>query len=267
MCVVNSTGKTLLLIAIAFALIGATFWFIPQWPQDQRYHCFVDDRLWRGVPNAHNVLSNLGILLVGGWGSLLVLGRSGRNATGELWIPYLVFFFGVFLTSFGSAWYHWQPDNHSLVWDRLPMTVMFMGFFTVAIGELISPRAARALLLPLLIIGFTSVIYWIQTEDAQSGDLRLYGLVQFLPPLLVVLMLFLFPRPPGFLSCIVGLLAFFVLAKLFEHYDEAVFQALNEVVAGHAIKHLCAAIAPVFLIVLLQRRKRVQQENDHHVRL
>ena len=240
---------TLIVIGVVFLCIGP----YPQWPE---YHNFADDRDWLGLNNAQNVLSNVGLLLVGAWGALLVLGRPGRLVTGNLWVFYLVFFFGVFLTAFGSAYYHYDPDNLSLVWDRLPMTVMFMGFFTVAIGELVSQKAARILLLPLLITGFASVVYWIWTESVGAGDLRFYGLVQFLPALLIITMLFWYPKPPHFLSALFGLSLFFVLAKLFEHFDHEVYRMLNEVVGGHAIKHICAAIAAAFLVMMLYRRVR-----------
>ncbi len=249
-------AKTGLLIFVALAVTAGLFIFIdpiPQWPE---YHDFADDRAWLILPNAHNVLSNLGLLLVGAWGSLFVISRDGREVTGKVAAPYFVFFFGVFLTAFGSAYYHWEPENATLGWDRLPMTLMFMGFFTVAIGELISPRTARVLLLPLLIAGIASVVYWAWTELNNAGDLRFYGLVQFLPIILIVLMLFLYPKPPHFLFYIVGLIVFFSLAKLFEQFDQQIYDALKHVVAGHALKHLFAAAAACSLLLMLYKRRR-----------
>ncbi len=250
-----NVNRHIILFAVAIAaIIGALIIVdpIPQWPE---YHDFADDRVFFGLPNAHNVLSNVGFLVVGAWGLFFVISRENRAFTGKAWLPYMVFFMGVLLTSFGSAYYHWEPNNHTLAWDRLPMTLIFTGLFTVIIGELISPRAARALLLPILIIGISSVVYWAWTESNNAGDLRFYGLVQFLPIILIVLMLFMYPKPPHFLSYIAGLIVFFVLAKLFEEYDRKTFDALHPIVAGHALKHLCAAAAAGFLLLMLYKRR------------
>ena len=38
-----------------------------------------------------------------------------------------MFFLGLFLTGFGSGYYHWEPTNDTLVLDRLPMTILFAG--------------------------------------------------------------------------------------------------------------------------------------------
>lgn len=193
---------------------------VPQWPE---YHDFADHRSFLGIPNAHNVISNMGFLIIGAWGSLFVLSRSGRAATGRLNAAYLAFFVGVFLTALGSAYYHYQPDNQTLVWDRLPMTVMFMGLFVAVMGELISPRAATSLLLPLLVAGVASVLWWAWTESVGAGDLRFYGLVQFLPFVLIPLMLVMYP-------------------------------ALGGVVGGHALKHLAGAAATACVLSMLYRR-------------
>jgi hypothetical membrane protein len=249
-------NKAAVIVSLVLVIVNCVYLFvkpIPQWPD---YHCFADDRSWLGLENAQNVLSNIVLLLVGAWGVLFVTTRQGRLAAKKVWPHYFVFFMGVFLTAFGSAYYHYDPHNQSLVWDRLLMTIMFIGFITVVISELINHEAADTLLLPLLFTGFASVILWIQSEMAGAGDLRFYGLVQFVPVILVVVMLILYKRPPRFLGAMVGLLIFFGLAKLFEKYDHEVFRMLNQVVGGHAIKHVCAGISPGFLLWMLYRRVR-----------
>lgn len=56
-----------------------------------------------------------------------------------------VLFAGVLLTSAGSTWYHLAPTNDSLVWDRLPMTLGFMGLFAAsrAAGEPLPVESLR----------------------------------------------------------------------------------------------------------------------------
>lgn len=248
------TGKALVLFLLAFlAFIGVLMFVdpIPQWPE---YHDFADDREFFGIPNAHNVISNMGFLIIGTWGSLFVLGREGKASTKGLSVMYLVFFVGVFLTALGSSYYHYQPDNQTLVWDRLPMTVAFMGLFAVVVGELISPRAATRLLLPLLVTGISSVLWWAWTESVGAGDLRFYGLVQFLPFVLIAVMLVTYPAPRYLFWLMVGLTLLYGISKLFELFDHQIYRALGGLVGGHALKHLFGAAATACVLVMLHKR-------------
>ena len=61
----------------------------------------------------------------------------------------------VFLTAFGSAYYHCAPESARLLWDRLQMTIVFMTVFTMVVAERF-PGGMR-LLLPLAAIGIASV--------------------------------------------------------------------------------------------------------------
>lgn len=65
----------------------------------------------------------------------------------------LFFFMGVFFTGFGSAWYHLDPGNKTLIWDRLPMPIAFISFFSVIIGEHIDIKWGKILLWPFLLTG------------------------------------------------------------------------------------------------------------------
>ena len=128
--------------------------------QDPAYHRFADARAWLGVPNAWNVWSNLPFVIVG----LAALQWLARQPVPhrKMWA---VFFIGITLTGFGSAYYHWNPNNDTLVWDRLPMTISFMAFFAALLAERVSERAGNWLLMPLLAAGIGSVVYWHYTDD------------------------------------------------------------------------------------------------------
>ena len=146
--------------------------------QDPAYHRFADTRSFFGIPNFFDVVSNLLFAAVGTAG-LLVVARGGFVL--ETKFAWLTFFAGVFLTAAGSGYYHFEPDNRTLAWDRLPMTIAIMSFVAIVIGEYLSMRAARRLLVPLLLVGAASVLHWAYTESIGHGDLRSYALVQFLP--------------------------------------------------------------------------------------
>jgi hypothetical protein len=244
---------------LAAAMLASTIavFFFPPTPQPLDYHHMADARTLLGIPNALNVLSNLPFAIVGVLGLALTLSPSSAHAAfrnpWERW-PYVALFTGIALTAAGSSYYHLAPDNARLVWDRLPMTVGFMGLLTAVFAERIGAGIARALFLPLLVLGAASVGYWAWTEAEGRGDLRLYGLVQFGSLLAVVLMLGLYRSTytgGGFL--IAGLTAY-AAAKLFELADDWFFQ-FGRVVSGHTLKHVSAAGGVACLLGMLRVRR------------
>jgi len=161
---------------------------------------------------------------------------------------YFVLFLALIFVSFGSAWYHLAPDNRRLTWDRLPMTLAFMAFLAIVIGERIDPHLGRRCLPFLLLTGAASVIYWHFSELRGRGDLRPYLLVQFLPLVLIPLIMLLFSPPLSKGYGIWGMFAAYVAAKILELFDERIFR-LHGVISGHTLKHLAAAVGTYFLLV------------------
>jgi len=233
-----------LLVAVALAaLVVATL--VSPIRQDLAYHDFADRRVVLGVPHGLNVLSNAGFLLAGAW-SLVRVARAALPAW-ELGAGF-VFALGLLLTGLGSAWYHAAPSNASLVWDRLPLSVLFPTVLAVVIGDRVSLAAGRALLAPLALGAVASVAWWHLTDD-----LRPYALAQFLPLLLIPLMLVLLPgrRPAGPL---VAGIALYAAAKLAEAADGGILAA-NGLLSGHTLKHLLAATAAALIARWLASRR------------
>ena len=226
--------------------------------QDPAYHVLVDRRTLLGIPHALDVLSNLPFALVGWLGLSVALRAEAPFADRWERGPAVALFGGTLLVAFGSAWYHLAPSDERLAWDRLPMTVAFMGLLTGLIAERLSLALARRTFLPALLFGAGSVVYWRLTDRAGAGDLRPYALAQYGTLLAVVLLAAL--RPPGRAAAgaadtrwLVAALAGYVVAKLFEALDQEVF-ALGGVVSGHTLKHLAAAASVACLVARLARR-------------
>jgi len=227
--------------------------------QPEEYHAFADRREIFGVENFWDVVSNVPFVLVGilGLGWVLFGARVGEGSSfregSEKW-PWGVIFFGTLLTGFGSGYYHMQPDSEALVWDRLPMTLVTMPLLAAMICERISVRVGLYLLWPFVIAGVWSVYYWAWTEGMGRGDLRPYALAQFLPLLLIPLILWLYPRRYTRSTGYLGALAWYVLAKLAEEFDALIF-GLGGVVSGHTLKHIFAAMAIFWLWRMLRLRR------------
>jgi len=244
------------IIAVSVTAILVVFLLVPPVAQDPAYHQFADTRSLLGVNNFLNVASNLPFFAVGLWGLLLV-GRYGeKTCLPGLHAAYVVFFSGVILTALGSAYYHLNPANGPLIWDRLPMTIGFAGLFSVIVGEFVSVRIARRILVPLLLIGYASVEYWAFTESIGAGDLRPYAVVQFLPMLLIPVILVKYQPAIGTSKYFWVMLAFYVFAKLFEQLDAQIYDA-GQLLSGHSIKHLFAALTPATLLYALLQRRHV----------
>ena len=260
--------RVLFILGLGIAAASAVL-FLPPVAQDQAYHNFADQRSLLGIPNMLNVISNVPFLVVGALGLMFLLNQGPMRPDGQLleqwerW-PFLVLFAGVGLTGFGSAYYHLAPNNTTLVWDRLPMTVAFMSFFVAVIGERISLKAGQRSLLPLLALGMGSVLYWHIGEVTGHGDLRLYGLVQFFPLLAIPLMLFLFPPRYTRTADLLVVVGLYGLAKLFELLDAQVF-ALGRVVSGHTLKHLASAVAAYWILRMLWLRRPVESLRNQPV--
>jgi hypothetical protein len=249
-------------VGLAVVLLGVTF-CLPPIPQAVSYHAFADDRTMLGVPNFLNVVSNGPFLVVGALGLWVLLRRDAIRPDRPIQeraerAPLLVLFSGVLLTAFGSAWYHLAPDNGRLVWDRLPMTVAFMGFFASMIGERVGVRAGAWLLWPLVWLGAASVYTWHAGEQRGAGDLRLYGFVQFFPMLTIPLLMYLFPARYTRSGCVFLALGWYLLAKVLElgPIDHGIYAA-GQLVSGHTLKHLSAALGAYWLLHMVAFRRPV----------
>jgi hypothetical protein len=257
-----SRKASLWLLLVLTVVLASVCCFLPRIPQPLSYHLFADRRSFLGIANFGDVASNLPFAVIGIWG-LAFLWQSGANpASGrflercEQW-PYVAVFLGLLLTAFGSSWYHLNPNNATLVWDRLPMTITFMGMVAAVIMERISLRLGLWLLPVLLAIGIGSVLQWNWSEVHGRGDLRFYAAVQAYSALVILLAL-LFPArytQGRYLGFVVG---YYALAKALELFDEPIFAALR-VVSGHTLKHLAAAAAGYCILRMIEMRQPVRE--------
>jgi hypothetical protein len=241
----RSPYKLYFLILLTVLAVAGVY-SIPHIPQSTTYHRFCDTRAFAGIRNFANVISNLPFVIVGMIGILSV---KRSVAPRNIAVIYISLFTGIILTGFGSAWYHGYPDNNTLVFDRLPMTIVFMSLLAAVAGESIDAGIGVFSLAPLLLIGIASVLWWHYTELGGTGDLRLYVLVQYYPMILIPAILILFPPPTAQLSWLplVYAAAWYGIAKICEQFDCTIYSALG-FVSGHSLKHLAAAVSTWFLV-------------------
>jgi len=234
---------------LALLVLGPLAWLIfghgEPILQDRGYHVFADRRSCLGIANFGNIASNLLFLLTG----LAGLAWCRRDRRGA-WRSWLVFFAGVSLVFFGSAYYHSNPDDHTLMWDRLPMTVAFMGLFTALISEHLGSRLELPMLAGALAVGLFSVLWW-----QLSGDLRIYAWVQAAPLLAIPYVVAAFPQRFSLRHYLIYGVALYALAKIAEGMDFELFAATAGLISGHSAKHLLAALAVFCVLRMLQQRQ------------
>ncbi len=246
--------KTGLLVLITSIGIISVF-FIPPIHQNTNYHHFADSREIYGIPNFYNVLSNLLFLISGATGVIFTTKQLFQKKQQTMMLSSLFFFIGIFFTGIGSSYYHLHPETETLVWDRLPMTITFMAFFSVIISEYMDPVIGKRLLFHLLFLGIVSVLYWYKTELNDKGDLRFYVLIQFLPLVLIPLILVLFTPKHDNTFFYWAIMAVYILAKVFESADQKVFSTTHYI-SGHSLKHLMASLAPLIYLWKLVKEKK-----------
>lgn len=231
-----------MLVAVV-AVVVIAFIFVGRIPQDPAYHLFADTQTLVGVANFWNVISNVFFLGVGAY----AFWRVPRLSQRESRTAYFVLSIGVTLVGFGSAYYHYAPSHASLFWDRLPMTVAFMALFSMLLTERAIVANNQAWLWLLVCLGIVAALYWSWTEANGRGDLRPYAIVQFLPIILMPLIMALFRQ--RYLSNFLLLCAFawYLVAKALEHYDHQIL-GFTSLIGGHPLKHVAAAIAVLCIV-------------------
>jgi len=209
-------------------------------PQDLSYHQFIDNHLCCGIPNFHNVISNILFIIFGIMGIVDYYKYKERYT-----LSWLIFFVGVLLVAPGSAYYHWNPNNATLVWDRIPMTFGFMGLISSIFVDVFKTKHEKFLLVSLLLLGIYSVMHWVWFED-----LRIYAWLQGTTILVMFYMAIMYKDSHLSMKHLVGAVTLYIIAKICESNDAFIYESIHY--SGHSIKHLVAAFA-VFILIKMKR--------------
>ena len=247
-------GSLAIFVAIAIPIAVA---LLPPLPEPQVFRGLADHRAMLGIPNFLNVVSNLPFLLVGVW-ALIFLSRGAANGKTfaerlERW-PYFICFIAVSVTCFGSIYFHLETDSARLFWDRLPMAIAFMALFSAVIVERIGIRPGLRLLIPLVLAGIASVLYWRWSLLHATENLLPYALVQYGSMSAIVVIAAVYPSRYTRGADLFQVVAIYAFAKVAEVLDAQIY-AMGEIVSGHTLKHLIAALAAYWLLRMLRRRE------------
>jgi len=153
---------------------------------------------------------------------------------------WMVFFIASIGIGLGSGYYHLDPSDQRLFWDRLSVSTAFMALLAGVITERTSLNRAKAITPFLILAGMGSIFYW-----AWSGDIRFYLLIQCFSIIALPLLCFCFPMKGD--KYIYGVVIFYVLAKLVEMVDGQIFSLTHQMISGLTLKELCGAVGVYFV--------------------
>ena len=132
-----------------------------------------------------------------------------------------------------------------------------MAWFAATLCERVSLTAGLRLLPLLITAGLSSVVYWGWSEAQGLGDLRPYGLTQLTAMLLIPLLLWLYPPRYSGDRNILTVIGLYTLALLFDFSDRPVFALSGDIISGHTVKHVIAALATYWVVLHLKRRRNL----------
>jgi hypothetical protein len=248
-------AKRLYLAALFVFIIMALFYGPISQPQE--YHDFADDREILGVPNALDVMSNLAIIYPGVVGLAFIHESRNRTQVSEDEISIqITLFSGMILTFAGSVWFHLDPTDSTMLWDRLGMSVVIGSCISLLIHDMWDRNLAAKIHLPIIIASIVSVLWWPVFDD-----LRVYFIVKHHPFILFPIFLLCGRRIYDKVSGYYWALSMFLLATIFEFADQQIFE-ITGIISGHTLKHIAAGIGLWFLMVMIRDRELISVEEE-----
>ena len=133
--------------------------------------------------------------------------------------------------------------------DRLGMAVTFAGALALAVAERVGQPPVPATLWTTLVLAVVSALL-----PLSHGNVLPWALLQYGGVALVVWCATWRPVDGAIGVRIGALIGWYALAKALELGDAAVFHATGELVSGHSLKHLAAALAAAPVLAALQRQ-------------
>ena len=160
------------------------------------------------------------------------------------------------LTFAGSIWFHLDPNDSTLLWDRLGMSVVIGSCISLMIHDMWDKNLAGKIHIPILVMSIVSVLWWPVFDD-----LRIYFIVKHQPFVIFPLLIFFGHKTYDLISGYYWALSLFILATFFEFTDQLIFD-LTGFISGHTLKHIAAGIGLWLLMIMLRDRKPIDVEEE-----
>ncbi|MBN9542650.1 MAG: hypothetical protein J0G32_02495 [Alphaproteobacteria bacterium] len=259
----KTTKINIITVSLLLFLVSA-FSLIPRLHQPSEYYDFADTRVFLNIPNSINVLSNIPYIILGAIGMALVLTRHHSNRLIKLYanFPYSTIFICSVLLGMGSIYYYSDPSHYTLFWMRLPLTIIYMAIMCLLLEDRISIKSGHILLFISVLIGASSVLQWEYTELTNKSDIKFYEIIQFIPFVVSMATLILFPRGFKEDKYWFKIFAWFLIGKIFEIFDYEIFHFTSELCSGHTFKNLASAMSIYYVVKYLSHKGKYAISRD-----
>ncbi|KAF3447533.1 hypothetical protein FNV43_RR12719 [Rhamnella rubrinervis] len=231
------------------------FWLLfmlvtPKISHSPKHHLYADMRNFLGVPNTLNVITNFPFLVVGVLGFVFCIRGDFFNISlrGEVW-GWALFYAGTAWVAYGSAYYHLKPGDSRVMWDTLPMMVAYSSLFSSFLVERVGKKIGLSCLFALLFAALLSTAY-----ERTYNDLRLCMMFQLIPCIAIPGMTYVFRPKYSHSKYWLWATGVYLLAKFEAAADRKIYRANRYLISGHSLHHLCLAIVPFLLSIMLMHR-------------
>lgn len=234
----NKEQKNIYYLFIALLLISGIGQLFGLFHLSEHYHEFIDDRAFFGIHRFLDTFSNIGFLYVG------ILFVKEIFLRDEKDFNLIIISIGTILVFFGSSYYHLMPENSRLLWDRLPISIVFSGVLAYSLNsnQLIKSTWINKFNIGYLIFSIASVLTWYVGSLGNENWLAPYVFVQFGGMIILIYIAFTGTNKE-FNKKIMYVLAWYIIAKLCEHFDQGIYTLTQNLLSGHTLKHIFSAIA------------------------
>lgn len=234
----NKEQKNTFYLFVVLLFIAGVGQFFGWFHLSEHYHDFVDERKFLGIPRFFDTVSNFGFFLVGFLfiKEIFLKDEKDKNL---IWIA-----IGTILVCFGSGYYHLMPEDSRLLWDRLPISIVFAGILSYSLhaNELIKVSWKKSFDIGYLVFSIMSVLIWYIGSLENKSWLSAYVFVQF-GGMIILIYVSLIGKNKEFNQKIFAVLIWYVVAKICEHFDSTIYQWTEQMISGHTLKHIFSAIA------------------------
>ncbi|GAU34454.1 hypothetical protein TSUD_06650, partial [Trifolium subterraneum] len=147
--------------------------------------------------------------------------------------------------------YHQFADLRNLLGVPNTMMVAYSSLFSSLVIERIGQRIGLGCMCALLFAAFTCGVY-----ERIYDDIRLCLMFQLILPLAIAVVAYMYPSNYTHSTYWFSSIGIYLLAKLEAVSDKKLYRANNYVISGHSLEHLCLALIPFSLSVMLICRER-----------
>ena len=221
-----------LFLGLVILLIGCLF-SLPSIPLTIQHHQFASQVSYWGIPAFTLIFSSLCLVSVGVFG---LIKHTRYTLNTDLITGLITFLIALILSGIGSAIYHWNPQDQTILFKQIPISILCMGLsFSLLVSQ--SKLASWGWFYGLMMAyAILSPIYGIYAHQVQ-----IYYATQFFPIALMILLIARIWSSSYTTSLIYGVI-FLVLGKGAEISDHEIYQWTTQWVDGQMCANLLYAL-------------------------